>query len=255
MHIERFLRRSGLIDWDGDLLARSHLDPELCRTLHVAALLEQDTEITVRQTRALGLDRVDDVAAFLPVWEAEEAEHARALRWLLSHQRYRPPQPRPAAIPRRRRLVARVPASALGRLPSTGLVYCALGAAAEYLTILTYTEVTREVDDPAVGALLQDITRQEGRHFAFFLAAARARADAISPMSGRLARRALVAVWEPVGVPSLGVDAWTAQFGRLLGNARFRARIEGMDRVVDSIPHLDGLHLMETFLRERVPTG
>jgi len=254
MHVERFLRRSGLIDWDGDLLARSRLDPELCRTLHVAALLEQDTEITVRQTRALGLDRVDDVAAFLPVWEAEEAEHARALRWLLSHQHYRPPQPHPAAISRRRRLVARVPASTVGRLSPTALVYCALGAAAEYVTILTYTELVREVDDPAVDALLRAITRQEGRHFAFFLAAARSRAHAISPTSGRLARRALVALWEPVGVPSLGIDAWTAQFGRLLDDARFRARIEGMDRVVDSIPHLGGLRLMETFLRARVPT-
>lgn len=249
MYVERFLRRSGLIDWDGGSLARSRVDPELCRTLHVAALLEQDTDITAHQTRALGLDRAADVAAFLPVWEAEEAEHARALRSLLAYQRYAVPERRPAAIPRRRRWVARVPASAVGRLPATGLVYCALGAAAEYVTILTYTELGREVDDPVVGALLRAITRQEGRHFAFFLAAARERAAAMSSANGRIARRALVALWEPVGVPSLGIDAWHAQLGCRLAGPAFRARVEGMDRVVDSIPHLGGLHLMATFLR------
>jgi rubrerythrin len=248
-----YVERSGLIAWDRDALASCRLDEELSRILHTVALLEQDTEISARQARSLGIDSARDVGLFLPRWECEEAEHARAIRFLLAHQTYRPPQPRPMAIPLRRRGLAWIPLGAFRRLPQTGLVYCALGAAAEYVTIVTYTELARDTEEPAVVGLLRAIARQEGRHFAFFLAAARARATVMSSANGRLARLALASLWEPVGLPSLGMSAWTVLFGRFLESDDFRARARVMDRVVDLIPHLGGLELMSTFLRERVP--
>lgn len=235
-------------------MSSCRIDEELCGILHAAALLEQDTDISARQARSLGIDRSLDVAEFLPVWEAEEAEHARALRFLLAHQTYRHPRPRPKAIPLRRRWVARVPVTALRRLPQVEFVFCALGAAAEYVTIVTYTELARLVEHPAATSLIRDIARQEGRHFAFFLAAARARGVAMSPTSGRLARHALAFLWEPIGVPSLGFPAWRALFARFLERDDLRTRIQVMDRVVDTIPHLAGLDLMSNFLRERAPS-
>jgi len=253
-YTSRFLSRSGLITWDRDALASCRIDEELCGILHVAALLEQDTDISARQARSLGIDCAPDVAEFLPVWESEEAEHARALRFLLAHQTYAHPQPRPKAIPLRRRWVARVPLTALRRLPQVGFVFCALAAAAEYVTIVTYMELAGVVEHPAAASLIRDIARQEGRHFAFFLAAARARGAALSPASGRLARRALEVLWEPVGVPSLGLPAWRAIFARFLERDDLRTRVQVMDRVVDTIPHLAGLYLMSDFLRERAPS-
>jgi hypothetical protein len=252
--VTRFLRRSGLVAWDRGALSPCRLDEEFCRLLHVVALLEEDTAISTRQARSLGIDRDSDIAAFLPSWEREEAEHARALRFLLAQQTYCRPPRRSTAIPLRRRAVALVPASPFRRLPQTGLVYSALGAAAEYVTIVTYTEFARSVEQPAVAALLRAIARQEGRHFAFFLAAARVRAEAMSSLHGRLARRALASLWEPVGVPSLGLPAWRRVFARLLERADFRARVQRMDHVVDSIPHLAGLQLMTTFMREEIPS-
>jgi len=58
----------------------------------------------------------------------------------------------------------------------------------------------------------------------------------------------LRAVWEPIGVPTLGIAAWSEVFSEWLADPRIQQRLVMMDRVVDSIPHLDGVGLMATFL-------
>ena len=251
----RYLRQSGAIRWDGEALSSAHLDEELCRILHVVALLEEDTAISARQGRSLGVDGAADIGAFLSAWEMEEAEHARAFRFLLARQTYPPPRPRPEMMSFRRCCLARLPAGAFRRFPQTEFVYCALGAAAEYVTIVTYSELAKLVDQSAVVALLRAIGRQEGRHFAFFVAAARVRGETMSSFNGRVARRVFGSIWEPPGVPSIGVDGWLDIFAPLGECGGFRGRIEHMDRVVDTIPHLEGLHLMSTFLDAHVPAS
>ena len=252
-HAARFLRDAGTVTWDEARLSGARLDPRVSRLLHVVAELEADTSITTRHAHTLGIDRATDVAAFLPQWAAEEAEHARAIRVLLRHQTYDPPRTASPSIQRHRRLVARVPRQMLGRLRATGLVYCTLGAAAEYVTVVVYRELVAMVDDPSVASLLREITRQERRHCAFLLAAARERGSALSPGEARLTRWVLTRMWEPPGVPSLGIDVWRDAFAPLIDDATLRARVEKMDRIVDTIPHLAGMHLMGRFLTERVP--
>ena len=252
-YLTNYLRQSGLLQWDRDALSSCELDQEVCRLLHTVAVLEDDTALSARQARSLGIDRSPDIAAFLPVWEREEAEHARALRFVLSGQSYDIPPSPPKKNALRRRCIALLPTTGLHHLPPTELVYCALGAAGEYATIVSYTELAKTVDQPAVASLLRSITRQEGRHFAFFLASAQVRAKSMSALSGRVAKQLLDSIWQPVGIPSLGLTAWRTIFARLLTNEDFRVRAEGMDRVVDMIPHLGGLNLMSTFLREHAP--
>ncbi len=48
---------------------------------------------------------------------------------------------------------------------------------------------------------------------------------------------------------SLGEVGWRDTPAPLLADVDVRARVEKMDRVLDSIPHLGGLRLMEAFLR------
>jgi rubrerythrin len=252
-HSTRFLREAGPVEWDEAGCRAARIDPPVSRILHVVAELEADTAITTRHAHTLGIDRADDVAAFLPQWAAEEAEHARAITILLGRQTYDPPVPAPPVIERRRRLVSHVPRQAIGRLRATGLVYCTLGAAAEYVTVVIYRELVTMVDDRAVAELLRGITRQERRHCAFFLSAARRRAREISPAEARLARWVLRAMWEPPGVPSLGLAAWRDAFAPFLDDRTLRARVVEMDRIVGTIPHLEGLHLMRDFLAEQVP--
>jgi hypothetical protein len=161
------------------------------------------------------------------------------------------PVSRPASIPLRRRWLARLLAGPLRRLSQTEFVYCALGAAGEYVALASYTEIQKLIDDPTAVALLRQIIRQEGRHLAFFMEAARVRAQNLPTFSGRTARQAFKILWAPVGVPSLGMKAWRDIFAPLLNREGFRGRLMMMDRVIDQIPPLHGLDLMTNFL-ERV---
>lgn len=247
-YLERFLRQAGTITWDESALAGARLDSRTARILHVGAQLEDDTAITVRQGRTLGIERSSDIAVFLPLWDVEEAEHGKALHALLAHQRYEVPVAAPQRISRRRRAIARIPAPVFGRFPHTAFLFCVLGAAAEYLAMVTYTEIIKRTDNEAAASLLRDITRQEARHFAFLLAAAQDRAGRLSPLQGRIARRVLRSLWEPIGVPSLGRAVWDDLFANWIADPPFADRLRMMDRVVDSIPHLGDLRLMERFL-------
>ena len=146
--------------------------------------------------------------------------------------------------------MARVPAQAVGRLPQASFLFCVLGAAAEYVATILYAELAKRSDASQVTELLRSIARQEARHFAFFLAAARVRGRRMSVVNGHLSRNALRAIWEPIGVPTLGKDAWLEMFAGWLDDDHLRHRLEMMDRVVDSIPQLEGMRLMGTFLDE-----
>lgn len=249
-HLDRFQAHAGLISWDDEELARIRLAPDLVPILHAAALLEEDTALTVRQCDAFGFDRLADLGPFLTQWDAEEFEHGRALRALLAHQA-------PVAggdQPRRTRsvdnLIARVPARFVGRSAHAPFVFCALGASAEYVATALYAELATRAGAPVLTQLLRSIARQEARHLAFFLAAARVRGQQMSDLDGRFCRRVLRALWAPIGVPTLGQEAWLEMFAEWLDDGHLRSRLEMMDRVVDSIPRLEGMRLMGGFLDE-----
>lgn len=253
-HVERFARGAGRIDWAPDDLADCQLDDDVARLLAVAVLLEEDTGISAAQARALGLDRAPDMAVFLTAWEEEEAEHGRALRCLTAgHVVGRPPA-RPAGSSLKRHGQALVPARLLGRFGPVGVAFCTLGAAAEYVAIVIYTELVKATADPAAVSLLRSIIRQEGRHLGFFLAAAQCRAAAMLPHEQRLARWLVARLWTPVGMATLGTDRWWDEIGPLLDRPEVRARVVRMDRVVDAVPHLAGLGLMSGLLASN-PSG
>ena len=247
-YVDRYLRASGLVGWHPAQLGACRVDGDMADALRVAVVLEEDTAISAAQARALGLHRSADLGAFLPTWEREEAEHARALRFLL--QLVDGAALRPRSIPIRRRAVARLPVTAAGLLPETALVFCALGVAGEHLAISSYATLASRAEDEPVQSLLAAIAHQEGRHFAFFLAAARARAEMLSTTRGRIARAGLVRFWQPIGVASLDGPKWRALYRTWLNDEGFRARVGRMDRALDTIPHLGGLALMERFLHE-----
>ena len=255
-HVIRFRAQAGPIAWSPDELRRCALDPEMGRILHVAVLWEDDTSITARQGRSLGVDRAADIAEFLPLWRTEEADHARALHCLLEGRDHEAPAAATAAIARRRLVVARVPVRAMARLPQTAFVFCVLGAAAEYLATTIYAALAKEAEAAVLQRLLRSIARQEARHFAFFQAAARIRGERMGAVNGAVARRMTASVWTPIGVPTLGRDRWFETFAALLDDEHLRNRLLMMDRVIDSIPHLTDLHLMRRFLEARpVPTS
>lgn len=247
-HVARFMRHAGTVAWSPEAVSGCTVEPHLARVLHVAALLEHDTAITVGHARSFGLERSPDLAAFLPQWDVEEREHAVAFESLLAHQQYEAPPPAPASISARRHLIAAVPVGLVGRLRPAPFLFCVLGAAAEYLATAVYAMLARQASDPMVRRLVLDVSRQEARHFAFFLAAAEVRGAAMSRAEGAVARRVLEAVWEPIGVPTLGRDGWWQLFGDWVADPRFRDRMLMVDRIIGEVPHLRGCTPMADFL-------
>jgi hypothetical protein len=247
-YVSRFLSASGVIPWEPDAVAGCRLDASTAMALQIAAVLEEDTAISAAHARSLGLDRAADMGAFLPRWEVEEAEHGGILRALVAATAM--PDIRSKAIVAHRRRVAALPLRGLGRFPATGLVYCTLGAAAEHLAITSYTALVARSEHPTVVSSLRAIIRQEGSHLAFFAAAARARGEAMSSAQGRLARRALIRLWQPIGVSSLGWEVWCTRNREWVDDERLRARAARMDALIDTIPHLAGLRLMDRFLHD-----
>lgn len=247
-HVERFLRHAGPIEWSDHEMHGRRVDPALARVLHVAALLERDTAFTVEHARSFGLQRTDDLATFLPLWDTEEREHALAFEALLAQQTYEPPPAAPATISTRRHLAASLPLGLVGRARPVGFLFCVLGAAAEYLATAVYSMLARQATDATVRRLVHEVSRQEARHFAFFLAAAERRGAAMTGVEGAIARRVLAAVWEPIGVPTLGREGWWRLFGDWVTDAHFRDRMLMVDRVIGDLPHLGGCQLMADFV-------
>lgn len=247
-HVERFLRHAGLVAWSADEVRNCTIDPALARVLHVASLLERDTDITLRHAHSLRLARDVDLDTFLRQWAVEEHEHALAFEALLAHQSYEPPPAAPPAISSRRHLAASLPLGLVGRARPVGFLFCVLGAAAEYLATAVYSMLARQATDATVRRLVHDVSRQEARHFAFFLAAAERRGAAMTRAEGAVARRVLATVWEPIGVPTLGREGWWRLFGDWVADDHFRDRMLMVDRVIGDLPHLGRCRLMADFV-------
>lgn len=250
-YLNRFQQHAGLITWRDTEFSEVQLASDISRILHVAALLEEDTVITVKHAHTLGLTRAPDIREFLPQWDKEEAEHGHALRCLLANQTYDPPEPTRHTISMRRRVVSKLPAQPLSIFPHTSYLFCVLGAAAEYVATVMYGELAKN-SPPVVSNLLKLIARQEARHFHFFLIAAKQRGQKMSTRNGLIAARLLSKMWTPIGVSTLGLDVWNQIFSAWLNDLEIRRRLVMMDRVLDSVPHLNGLHLMQRFLDENL---
>jgi len=98
-------------------------------------------------------------------------------------------------------------------------------------------------DHPTLSVLLRRIMKQEGRHIDFYASEANGRL-ANSRAAQRVTRWALRRFWAPVGsgvVPGQEVD-FLATY--LFGDDDGRSMAERIDRRVDRLPGLEGLHLL-----------
>ncbi|MGD9996924.1 MAG: hypothetical protein AB7L17_04650 [Ilumatobacteraceae bacterium] len=91
--------------------------------------------------------------------------------------------------------------------------------------------------------LLRRIMKQEGRHIDFYASQAmrRLRSDR---RAQRLTRFALRRMWKPVGSDVMPAAEVAHLIGFLFGDADGRAMAERIDRRIDRLPGLAGLHLV-----------
>ena len=181
------------------------------------------------------------VRRFLTAWQAEEAEHARALdRFLQAHcagrGRSLPEiQAAPGSVPPWSERLLVTLTRPVGHVVTAA--HMTWGALNELLTMTGYRLLAERCGHPMLTELLTRIAAQEARHYSFYLLQAEWRLA-----ESRVARRVLPALlrrtWTPVGVG--GEYKQPIEFDRVLahlaGGESGRRAVAVMDRTIARLP-------------------
>jgi hypothetical protein len=194
-----------------------------------------------------------EITAFLSFWVFEEFWHGEALAAVLEAHGETAGQARIAAMRSRLRGTGRFRPTLMtagSALAGTDFIalHMAWGAINEWTTQAGYGRLGQRAADPVLSELLGRIMRQEGRHIDFYASQACTRLEARA-RARRLTRWALKRLWSPVG-SSVMPGAESSHVARyLFGGTDGLEAARRIDRHVDRLPGLDGLHLLETAVR------
>jgi len=234
-------------DLDFDAFRDRPLDADALRCLRYMHDVESHTVCYLRDVLVTRAHRDPDITSFLTMWNYEEFWHGDAIGRVLAAHDEAAGTTRIAALRQRLpkgdrwRPVGFQLASAL--TPHLTAVHMTWGAVNEWTTQAAYARLARLADHPTLSVLLRRIMKQEGRHIDFYAGEASGRL-ANSRAAQRVTRWALRHFWAPVGTGV--VEGAEVDFLRtyLFGNEDGRTMAERIDRRVDRLPGLDGLHLL-----------
>jgi hypothetical protein len=233
---------------DFDSFRERPLSPEALRCLRYMHDVENHTVCYLRDVLVTRAHRDPEVTTFLTLWNYEEFWHGEAIaRILAAHDEL-------AGAGRIAALRNKLPKSdkwkplsfqlASAITPHLTAVHMTWGAVNEWTTQAAYARLAKLADHPTLSELLSRIMKQEGRHIDFYASQARTRLSD-SRAAQRVTRWALRRFWAPVGT---GVVAdQEVEFLRryLFGDDDGQAMADRIDRRVDRLPGLDGLHLLQ----------
>ena len=249
--VEGLLERSGRLevaDLDFAAFGAHPLDPDTLRCLRYMHDVEGHTACYLRDVLATRAHRDPEITAFLACWCYEEHWHGDALaRVLRAHGEVAGSRRIAAARQRLPRRDAWRPfafglASALS--PHVVAVHMTWGAVNEWTTQSGYGRLAARAGHPVLSTLLRRIMRQEGRHIDFYAFQARRRLAA-NVRARRMTRFALERFWTPVGSGVMPAGELQFLVTHLFGDEDGRAAARRIDRMVDRLPGLEGLHLAE----------
>lgn len=141
----------------------------------------------------------------------------------------------------RLRPVAFIVGSAI--LPDITAVQMAWGAVNEWTTQAGYARLALRADHAVLNELLRRIMRQEARHIDFYNRQAKLRLAA-SRSAQRVTKFALKHLWSPVGTGVRPASEVDFVVHHLFDGPDGAAALGRIDRRVDQLPGLDGLHLL-----------
>jgi hypothetical protein len=249
-NLEDYLRGWGPIQWRDQVQNSSvQFNPDLGGVLNALADIEDDAFYMRVKLRHTGALRADVINHFVAVWLAEESEHSRALAHLADLYGYQRQKREHKLLGRDKRSIAAVVGLSIGgAVYSNGMcaAYLTLGAAQEYVALTTYNALAEENNDEVTRDILRQISRQEGRHLRFYRRGAEAILEGNS-VAQKFCRWVLSTYWRPPGIDLLGREEWIRLFGKLLEVPENAAKYNGMDAMLDRLPGLEGLNLMQRF--------
>ncbi len=237
-----------LEDIDFDAFRDRPLSPEALRCLRYMHDVENHTVCYLRDVLVTRAHRDPEVTTFLTLWNYEEFWHGEAIAQILAAHDELAGTGRIAAL--RNKLpksdkwkpLSFQLASAL--TPHLTAVHMTWGAVNEWTTQAAYARLAKLADHPVLAELLRRIMKQEGRHIDFYASQAKSRLGD-SRAAQKVTRWALRRFWAPVGtgvVPDQEVDFLRAY---LFGDQDGQAMADRIDRRVDRLPGLEGLHLLQ----------
>ncbi len=218
--LDRYLRASKKVDLSGlpwDRIKDHPLPEGEARVLAYMMDIETHTVIYLRDLLATRAAFEPDVTAFLSCWVYEELWHGEAFSRFLGEAGYQlgpdgervwSDSPYPSRLARntwiRRKLGSKGYASHVATMLGAAAfrdfvaLHMTWGAVNELGTLTGYRLIIEKTKHPVLAELLQRITKDERRHFAFYRAQARMRL-ARSQSARRMTRWAMEHVWAPVG--------------------------------------------------------
>jgi hypothetical protein len=236
-------------DIDFDAFRADPLDPDTLRCLRYMHDVEGHTICYLRELLVTEVHRDPEITAFLSCWTYEEHWHGDAIaRVLAAHDE---PGGVSRLAPMRGRLSKRDAVKpALFALGSTltrhlPAVHMAWGAVNEWTTQAGYGRLAAKAGNPVLTELLRRIMRQEGRHIDFYAGEARRRLAA-STRAQKITRFALRHWWTPVGSGVMPAEEVKFLAAHLFGDEAGMQVARRIDRQVDRLPGLSGLHLLES---------
>ena len=241
-------RRLELTGIDFAAFARVPLDEASLRCLRYMHDVEGHTMCYLRDVLATRAHKDPAITAFLASWAYEEHWHGEAIaRVLEAHGE-------PSGWDRLSALRKRLPrgdgarpllfsfASTLSQ--HLVAVHMAWGAVNERSTQAAYGRLSSRAGHPVLSELLQRIMKQEGRHIDFYASEARRRLG-FHAQARALTRFALRRFWAPVGAGVMPPGELQFMIGHLFGDDEGLAVARRIDRQIDRLPGLEGLHLLE----------
>jgi hypothetical protein len=248
---DTLIRRSARLevdDIDFSAFADRPLDPQSLRCLRYMHDIENHTMCYLRDVLVTRAHRDPEVTAFLSCWSYEEMWHGDAIAKVLEAHGEVSGAARIANLRQKlpRRDALRPMLFSIGSALTRHLVavHMAWGAVNEWTTQTGYGRLAAQAKHPVLSELLRRIMKQEGRHIDFYAMQARRRL-AESPAAQRMTRFALRRYWEPVGAGVMP-DAEVRFLARhLFSDDEGLAAARRVDRQIDRISGLEGLHLLE----------
>ena len=238
-------------DLDLDAAFREQpLDAAVLRCLRYMHDVEHHTVCYLRDLLVTPAHRDAEITAFLTMWVYEEYWHGDAIsRVLDAHgeiagaQRV---QQLRTTLAWRDRLMPLTHLAAGALAGEAWLaVHMTWGAVNEWTTQAGYAWLSARAGHPVLTELLARIMKQEGRHIDFYASQAERRLEN-DRRAQKLTRLALRRFWKPVGanvMPRAEVEH-LARY--LFADDAGRAVAQRVDRRIDRLPGLAGLHLLES---------
>jgi len=234
-------------DIDFDDFRRDPLDPATLRCLRYMHDVEHNTIIYLRDVLVTDAHLDHEITSFLTFWAFEEYFHGEAIGQVLEAHGEpgsdaRVPEVRRPSLHDRLLPMSTMVATHLTRQVPT--VHMTWGAVNEWTAQAAYGRLAAKAGHPTLSKLLHRIMKQEGRHIDFYASQAAHRLES-SFRAQRVTRWALRRFWTPVGagIKDAGEVRFMAQ--HLFGDDDGRRAVRRIDRCVDRLPGLAGLHLAE----------